>query len=311
MSLKSVSNVFDASLSNEIEDALIEYFDWELLNSNNYFNVTKGELAPNGKDYSVLSLSSDPNYTKGKVWEGFRKNWVWQSGVSTQNPPIVGSNNAKPGISGIYINNAFYPTTTTGQYAYYIDYNDGKVIFNNPIPTGSKVQAEFSYKWINVIYPDDVPWLKEIEINTLEPKATTNIPEIKVQLPAVAIEVIPRRNFKPYQLGGGQWVYTDVVFHCIAEDRSTVKTLVDIFSLQNNLVIKLFDSNKISKSGDFPLDYRGVPNSGALRYPELVEKYPGGLLRLTNTAPQNYVAVNSNIYGAAVRSTTELIKLDI
>ena len=309
MSLKSIKSVFNASLSNEIQDSIIEYFDWNLLNTNNFFNVSKGELAPNGKDYSLLSISEDPAIVKGKVWESFRSNWVWQSGVSASPAPIVGTNNAKPGISGIYINNSFYPTTTIGQYSYYVDYQNGRIVFNNPIPTGSKVQAEFSYKWINIVYPDSVPWLREIETNTLEPKSVEISSEIKIQLPAVAVEVVPDRRFKGYQLGGGQWV--DVIFHCISEDRATLNTLVDIFSLQNDSTIELFDSNKINQSGLFPLDYRGVPNSGALRYPDLIQRFHGGVLRLTDTTARNYQAVNSNIYAAAVRSTAELIKLDI
>ena len=89
--LKGFNNVFEATLNNDIQDGLIEYFDWALLEKGNYFNVTKGELAPNGQDYSRLRLSSNDNFTKGKVWEGFRKNWVWQSGISYSPNPIVGT----------------------------------------------------------------------------------------------------------------------------------------------------------------------------------------------------------------------------
>ena len=83
--------------------------------------------------------------------------------------------------------------------------------------------------------------------------------DVKFQLPAIAIEIVPRRSFKGYQLGGGQWVYTDVLFHCIAEDEVTRNKLVDIFSLQNDKNVALFDSNRINSSGAFPLDYRGAP----------------------------------------------------
>ena len=92
-------------------------------------------------------------------------------------------------------------------------------------------------------------------------------------MPAIAVEVVPQRTFKGYQLGGGQWVYTDVLFHCIAEDEVTRNQLVDIVSLQNDKNIHLFDSNKINGSGDFPLDYRGVPVPSALRYPDLINAH--------------------------------------
>jgi hypothetical protein len=318
--LKGFASVFDATLNNEIQDGIIEYFDWALLEKGNYFNVTKGELGPSGEDMSRLRLSEDERFTAGRAWDGFRKNWVWQSGVSYNPPPIVGTNNTIPGISGVYINDTFYPSTTTGQYAHYVDYYNGRVIFNSPIPTGSKVQIEYSYKWINVVYPDSVPWLQEIQTNTLEPtptffqknKGTYNLPpEARLQLPAIVVEIVPTRNFKGYQLGGGQWVYTDVIFHCLAEDAHTRNKLVDIVSLQNDKNIRLFDTNGINTSGDFPLDYRGTPVSGALRYPDLVEKHDGGLLRLTSTSVSEMVNFSTNIFGGIVRVKTEGIKLNI
>lgn len=318
--LKGFNTVFDATLNNEIQDGLVEYFDWALLEKGNYFNVTRGELSPSGQDYSRLRLSSNDNYLLGKVWEGFRKNWIWQSGVSFSPAPIVGTNNAKPGISGVYVNDIFYPSTTSGTYAHYVDYTNGKVVFDNAIPSGSKVQAEHSYKWINVVYADAVPWLNEVQSKTLEPgstflqkdRGTYNIPpEARLQLPAIAIELVPSRTFKGYQLGGGQWVYTDVLFHCIAEDEYTRNKLVDIVSLQSDKNIELFNSNLINTSGAFPIDYRGTPVSGALRYPDLVDKFNGGLLRITNVNVQQMNMINNNLYGGVVRITTEGIKSNI
>lgn len=318
--LKGFTSVFDSTLTNDIQDGIVEYFDWALLEKGNYFNVTLGELSPNGEDYSRLKLSSSDNYTAGQAWEGFRGNWVWQSGVSYSPSPIVGTNYAKPGISGVYVNDVFYPSTTTGQYSHYVDYYNGRVVFNSPIPVNSKVQAEYSYKWINVIYASNVPWLKEVQNDSLEPnslflqkeRGPNNIlPESRVQLPAIAVEMVPTRSFKGYQLGGGQWVYTDVIFHCLAEDDHTRNKLVDIVSLQNDKNITLFDSNAINSNQDFPIDYRGVPVSGALRYPDIINNYNGGSLRFTKTSVQNMVFFDSNVYGGIVRVTTEGIKSNI
>lgn len=318
--LKGFSTVFDATLNNEIQDGLVEYFDWALLEKGNYFNISLNELGPDGQDMSRLTLSQDERYTTGRVWEGFRKNWIWQSGINYSPTPKVGTNNAKPGISGVYINNVFYPSTTSGTYAHYVDYPNGKIIFNSPIPTGSKVQAEFSYKWINVVYSNSVPWLTEIQNFTVTPdstflqkeRGTYNLPpEARLQLPAIAIEIVPTRTFRGYQLGGGQWVYTDVIFHCLAEDEHTRNKLVDIVSLQNDKNIQIFDTNSINSSGQFPIDYRGTPVSGALRYPDLVEKYNGGLLRLTNTSVSNMQSFGSYIFGGIVRVKTEGIKPNI
>tara|TARA_B100000085_G_scaffold273895_1_gene289889 strand:- start:81 stop:1055 length:975 start_codon:yes stop_codon:yes gene_type:complete len=318
--LKGISDVFQYTLSNEIQDGLIEYFDWALLDIGNYFNSTLGETSPNGQDYSKLRLSSNDQYVAGQVWEGSRKNWIWQSGVDYSPAPLVGTNNTKPGVSGVYVDDIFYPNTTTGAYSHTVDHFNGRVIFDTAIPTGSKVQAEHSYKWINVVYANSVPWLREIQVNTTEPtssffdrdKGSWDIPpESRLQLPAIAVEVVATRRFKPYQLGGGQWVYSDVIFHCIAEDEITRNKLIDIVSMQSDKYIPLFSSNEINASGDYPLDYRGIPVSGAKRYPDLVKTYGAGGIRMTNAIVQDMVSVDSDIFGGVVRFTTEGIKDNI
>ena len=314
--LKGFDSVFDATLNNELQDNIVEFFDWTLLRKGNYFNTDLGETSPNGFDYSRLRLSSDKRYATGTAWEGFRENWVWQSGVDYSPAPIVGDNNVYPGISGVYVDSTFHPTSGEGIYAHHVDYYHGTVVFDNPLPTGSKVQAEHSYKWINVVYANEVPWIRDIQYRTYDmdssflgtTKGDWDQPaDVKFQLPAIAIEIVPRRSFKGYQLGGGQWVYTDVLFHCIAENENTRNKLVDIVSLQNDKTIYQFDSNSVAASGDFPIDYRGVPNSGAFRYPDLVDTHYGGRMRLTNSSVQGMEIINSNVYAGIVKFTTEVI----
>lgn len=311
-SLKGFNNIFEQTLNNELQDNIIEFLDWGLLEKGNYFNVTLGETAPNGSDYSLLSLSNNSNYTSGQAWDSFRKNWVWQSGIGYSPEPLVGTNDSIPGISGVYVDDVFYPSDTTGSYAHKVDYFNGRIIFDSPIPTGSKVQAEYSYKYVNIVYSNSIPWLREIQYNSNEPGSTSNLPsEMIVQLPAIAVEIVPRRTMRGFQLGGGQFVYTDVLFHCLAEDEMTRNKLVDIISLQNDKSIFTFDSNKIANSGAFPLDYNGVPVSGALRYPELVDYYRGERLRFQNSIVQGMELINSNFYAGIVRTTVETIHTSI
>jgi hypothetical protein len=321
-SLKGFTNVFQYTLNNDILDGLVEFFDWGLMEKGNYFNVDLGELAPNGEDYSRLRPVDEPRFQEGQAWEGFRSNWVWQTGVTGPTSPLTKDNNGYPGISGVYVDNVFHQHGTAGSYAYHVDYKNGRVIFENAIPTGSKVQAEYSYKWIDVTYACNLPWIRQLQQNSNQPDVNfidgkdSDVqipPEAKVQLPAIAIEIVPSRKFKGYQLGGGQWVYTDVLFHCIAEDELTRNALVDMVSLQNDKTIHLFDTNKIHQDGGYPLDYNGSPVLNAKEYPQIVlsQDYYGGNLRLTNTQVQNMISINSNIYGGIVRMTTEGIKTNI
>ena len=318
--LKGFNSVQDTTLNNEIQDNMVEFFDWALLKKGNYFNVTLGETAPNGYDYSKLRLSSDERFTAGTCWEGVRNNWVWQSGVNNSPAPLVGTNNTKPGISGVYVDDTFYPTTTTGDYAHHVDYFNGRVLFDSPIPTGSKVQVEHSYKWINIVYANSVPWLREVQYRSYDingeffqpAKGDWDMPpEARLQLPAIAIEIVPRRTITGYQLGGGSYVDTDVLFHCLAEDEMTRNKLVDIVSLQNDKTFYAFNSNSIAASGDFPLDYKGSPVSGAMNFEELVLKHYGPDIRLKNSSVQGMDVINSNFCAGIVKLTAEVIKTNV
>lgn len=310
MSLKGIDNVFVQTLNNEIQDNLIEYFDWGLLERGNYFNVTLGEEDYNGNDYSALRESSSSSFSEGQAWEGFRKNWIWQSGVNYTPEPIVGDNDAIPGISGVYVDNVFYPSDTTGAYAHKVDYFNGRVVFDNAISLNSKVQAEFSYKYINIIYANSVPWIREFYLNTLDVSNRDTVtiqPEMQIQLPAIAIEIVPKRTMRPYQLGRGQFVETDVLFHCIAENDTTRNKLVDIVSMQNDSTVEMFNSNAIASGDAFPLNNLGYPNSGAMTYPELIDTYKEGSMFLNKVNVQTMDMINSNIHAGIVRFTCEII----
>ena len=321
--LKGFTSVHQSTLSNDIQDNLVEYFDWSLLEKGNYFNSTLGESSPSSQDYSRLRPSKNDNFGVGQAWEGFRKNWIWQSGVSGvagSDNPITGSNHEVPGISGVWVDDTFYASDSTGDYSHHVDYFNGRIVFDSAIPTGSKVQAEHSYKYINVIYANNLPWIQELQAKSLavasnfltNDKGDVHVPqEAKVQLPMIAVEVVPLRTFQGYQLGGGQVVSTDVIFHCIAEDEVTRNKLIDIVSLQNDKTICFFDSNKINTSSKFPIDYKGTPMPSALRYPDLVEQYYGGKMRLTKASVQQMQMIDSNIFGGVVRVTTDVIKSNI
>lgn len=321
--LKGINSVNDATMSNLIQDGLIEYFDYALLDKGNYFNVDFGETGPNGQDYSRLRVSSNDQYASGQVWEGFRSNWVWQSGLSPVDhyPPNVGNDINNQGISGVYINGNFEPSSGVGTYSHHVDYFNGTVVFDNPIPTGSTVQAEYSYKYINVVYANNVPWLREVQKRTTQP--TTNFlgvnegswdmpPESRLQLPAIAVEIVPQTRFKGFQLGGGQMVYKDVIFHCIAEDEYTRNQMIDIISSQNDKNIYVADSNMMDESGVFPLDQNGTPVPSALQYPELIDDYSrGARIRLTKASVQEMFMAQSDLFGGVVRMTAEFIKSNI
>ncbi len=314
LKLKGFETVFDTTINNELQDNIVEFIDWGLLEKGNYFNISKDQQSSRGNDYSKLKMSTNSNFPAGKAWEGFRKNWVWQSGVGFTPPPLVSSDPDYPGVTGVYVDNVFYPRDTTGDYAHNIDHFNGRVVFDNPIPTGSLVQAEFSYRYMNVVYAANVPFIRELQNRSLDQTNNSTVvlpPEMRVQLPAIAVEVIPRRTFRGYQLGGGQWIYTDVLFHCIAEDAYTRNKMVDITSMQNDKTIYMFNSNTLATQDDFPRNSFGYLNANAKRYPDLINAYGTNTMRFSKNIVQNMDVINSNFYAGTVRSTIEIIQSNI
>lgn len=310
--LKGLNGFGDATITTHVVENLISFFDYGLVEKSGFVNVeipTTGYY--DGLDHKLTPVI-DPRYSDGQVWEGFRSNWAWESGVGA----LTASDSAYPGVSGVYINEAFYPTSTSGEYSHYINHPLGRVIFDSPIDTNTEVECEYSYKYVNVTRVDGLEWFKQIQQNS-ERSDNTNfvnnsgewgvLGDNRLQLPAIGIELVNSRRMIGYQLGGGQTIFTDFLFHCVAEDSYTRDHLMDIVSLQNDKVLSAYDLNNISSNNAFPLDYRGVPVSGALRYPDLISTYPGNNIRLVEASIDSVYSLTPNVHVGTVRFKTEVI----
>lgn len=316
ISLKGFSKLGDSTLVNDIKENLISFFDWGLLNKENYINVEIPSSGYYGGDEHRLRPVTDPRYTDGQVWEGFRSNWVWESGIAGDTPPLVSTDNANPGVSGVYVNSTFYPVTETGTYAHHINHPLGRVVFDTAISTTGVVECEYSYKYVNVTQSNGLPWFKEIHARSERVESDqfltssgdwSQLSQNRLQLPAIGIEVTNSRSFKGYQLGGGSFVYTDVLLHCVAEDPYMRDNLLDVVSYQNEKTFQMYDLNNIADADAFPLDHNGIPASGALRFEELATTYPFKSLRIFDCKFDSVYALGPNLFVGTVKCTTEII----
>jgi hypothetical protein len=311
-SLKGFNSVFETTLGNELQDNIVEFFDWGLLQKGNYFNVTVGERNEKNEDYSKLSYVDLKN-VDGVSFQGFRGNWVWQSGISYSPPPVY--------PSSIYVDGQLNVQPSGRNYK--IDYYNGRITFTQPSGTNNRnginknsvIQVPYSYKYINVIYANTLPWLREVEYKSLynvDADLNQNVPsEMKIQLPAIAVEIVPNRRMSGYQLGGGQYITNQILFHCIAENDFDLNRLVDIVSMQNDKTIYTFNSNTIASSGAFPIKYDGTLSSNPLRYPELINNFPGYNIRLSKCTANDTKAINSNLFLCIVSIMAEIINENI
>lgn len=324
ISLKGFDYLGAATISSEAVDNLIQFFDWGLLDKGNFVNVAKDSVDYESSEISRLKPVNDPRFTDGTVWQSQFKNWVWETGTSYSVDPLVGSDTANPGVSGVYVNDTFVSVSDTGTYSHSIDHRNGRVIFDSPVTATTVIEAEFSYKYVDVQYAYGLTWFEKIQQNSERPSKDPNsytsavssgesyiFPENRVQLPIIGVELTNGRDFKPYQLGGGQYVTLDVLFHCISDDPYMRDHLIDVVSMQNEKTFRMYNSNSINSANAFPINHLGVPNSGAMIYPDLVTAYPGLFLRLKNTQLDSIYSLSSKLHVGTVRCGAEIIVTNI
>jgi hypothetical protein len=275
--LKHVTRVSDTDLLTEIETNLKYYLDWGLLGAGGWIDVEVSQTGIEGGIESTLKYVEDPSYNNGQVFQGFRKDWVWETGVEYDD---TGTNPDPISITGIQVGTGIYASGDTN-YGWHINYPLGRVIFNSAIPTGSTVKADYSYRWCQTYVADDAPWFRELQYKSFDASETQFIQQDKigdwsicghqrVQMPSVIIECVAKGGGEGYELGSNALNrQQDVLLNVIAENRQDRNKLVDYFLNLKDKVIWLFDSDLMVEQTGFPLDYRGML-VGSKMYPDLV-----------------------------------------
>lgn len=308
--LSSINNAQDATLSNILLDNFISFYDWGLLDKGSFYNIRMPQSGIYGGDRHILRSVQDPNYSDGSVWEGYRKNWVWESGVDgTTEQPIS--------ISGVYVDGDFLALDDVTN-PYYIDYPNGKVVFDSPISTSSEVKLEYSHKWVEVVPAEGVPWFRKIQQRSFRNEEDFQVAssggwaqlgQTRIQLPCIAIEVIPPRRLEGYQLGGGQWVNNEVVFNIVAENHWECANLMDTIVYQNDRTIHLYEPTQVAISGVSPFNYRNELREGAVPsglYPNLIENFYYRKCWINNSSAQEITQISPDLYIGAVRCSTQV-----
>lgn len=306
-----VSNIGDSLLNDQIEGNLSTFFDYGMLTIGAFFNVRIPSSGAYGGNQHQLRLSDDPNYPAGGAWEGFRTNWVFEQNIPYSTQPI--------NISGIYVNNAYLPIATTGIKSYYIDYPNGRVIFNTPIAQNSVVTLEFSYKYY-AWSTADVPWFRDVFFDSFrvdDPHFSqigsgiwSTASTTRVQMPAIIVESVPKRKFIGKQLGGGFTVQQEIEFHIFSETSFERKQAIDVITYQIERTIPFFDKNKILSANTYPLNGYGSLVSGAIFYPQFVNP-TGGYFWRNASLREMYVLRNKDYLPLFTGSVKGLVEVDL
>ena len=308
--LQYTDKLQDNALSNILLDNFLSFYDWGFLDAGQFYNIHIPQSGIYGGERHKLRVASTPNYASGKVWEGYRQNWVWESGVDgTSQQPIA--------ISGVYVDNTFYATGNVTK-PFYIDYLNGRVVFDSAQSTSSTVHLEYSHKWVQVVPSQGVSWFRQIQTgsfkndNNFQVFTSGNwmkLGQTRVQLPAIAVEVVPATSTEPYALGGGQWVNTDIVFYVMSENHWECTNLVDTVVKQNDRNITLYSPTKVAISGASPFNYRNELRGHAIPsglYPILVSGFPYTKCFINDSRGGNITQLSPELYIGAVRCSTQV-----
>jgi hypothetical protein len=266
--LRASPSVGDSLLSDQLEANLYSFLNWSLLGAGGFFNVTIPTSGCYGGAQHRLRPVTEPGVAAGKVWEAFRKDWVWESGVENDTQPIR--------VSGVFVDGSFVPVGT----GLSVDYPNGRATFAEPRPATGVVTCEYSYR-LYQLYTADTDWWQQLQTNSFRVDdgqflqqgsgAWDVLSRNRVQLPAVVLEAVPNVRRVGLGLGGGQIATQDVLFHVLAEERWHLKWMHDCLTSQQDKRIYGFDKNRMFAADAFPLLPDGSPKPSGLMYPDLVK----------------------------------------
>lgn len=223
-----------------------EFIDHELLRDGNYDVITSGTLFYDGTDMSVLvpdtgeEVLAEGGYTAGQVWQSLFRNWVYQNPPALNPSVVLRHWPTAFRASGVYVDGAFR-LEDDPVYPHTIDYINGRVIFDNPLPLETRVHAEFTFKTVQVLNLRE--FNNQLRQGVLEMQYKTNpytagqivYPSGTLRLaplPIIFVENVGRTHSN-YQLGDRSLILRDELMCEIwALDESTRDNLIDLVSLQ-------------------------------------------------------------------------------
>lgn len=310
LKLKGITDVTNQLLLESIVQGVRSFLEWGILEAGGFITVPVSTPGINDQYADeILHSVHQEGMADNRIWEAIHWDWVYETGGTASPGPVL--------PTGVYVNGTLYPTASTvGAFKHYINFPEGRVVFDSPISATSVVQATYSYRSIH-LYDHEVPWFRDVVFDPLVPNDTSStiqdvsklLDEYRVQLPAVIIEPVMNRRLRGIMLGSGaQWVEQDILFHVISDRADERNNIVDILSLQIDKTFYLYDVNARRNAGDYPLDWRGVPRAGAKMYPAIVAEVGGYrwkscyFSRMVNAD----VSLRLPYYRGIVRSTIEV-----
>jgi hypothetical protein len=303
--LNFVDNLNDTFYINTVEDNLKSFLSHGLLNVGGFVNVNVAVTGLYNNSFNKLKVIEDPAYKANTVWATPKQAWVWETGIDYNGTSPIN-------ISGLYINNTFYPGPTgVLNSSYKLDYNNGQVVFDKSVAANSNVTMNYSYRWCRVLKASEFEGRKVLQKLSYKTINSTTETNHSVQLPCLIVEAIPRDRSEAFELGSLVTIRKqDFIVHIYTESDVQRKMFVDILKLQEEKFLKIYDANKVSSSGYYGLNNNGSRNPSGLNYSQIINRndlvWNTALLRDV-TYVDSQQNVSSTLFWCIVRLTAEII----
>lgn len=306
-----VNNISGKNSFSILEHNLKHFLDWCFLDIGGFVNVNIPTQDLNQGNFHQLRPVKNPETSRDNMtWESFRKDWIYETGVQYSTSPNS--------VSGIYINNTFFPGPTgNSTYSYYIDYPNGRITLNKAVSSTSKVHVEYAYRNIQVYKSADSLWWKELQRNAYQAYRLDKNPDYnilannRVQPPFIVLETIARNQQIPLELGNYENILVqDVLLHIFTQNTSQRDSIIDSLLLQKDKDILLYDIDKVVKDGKYELNYRGEINDNGLNYPNIIfnSSYQYKIGHIKNAILSEQNTLSSSLYNSVIRWTLEIYR---
>lgn len=306
---KSINSISEDLLLNILETNFKSFLDWSFLKIGAWFDAeaSNNTLFGGWPTYRLIPVE-DPSYSNGQVWQGFRKDWVYEHS-------IVFNNTSPKQINGIFVTGMYIPYSAG---SFVINYPLGRVIFNSPINTTNIVELDHSYRMVQVYRANDAPWFQLLQYLSYN----TNNPDLqqvgegewsigghhRVQMPCIIIESLSRSRSRPREIGSqGLILEQDIMFHILSDNKNDRNKLLDILRLQQDLTHWLYDTNLLAQNDKYPLDYNGDLKNNALTYPEILTEYPWRKCWWKTVNMMEVLSPHHRLHQGSIRLTIEII----
>lgn len=257
---------------NRIYDNLKLFLDDFFITRGFFDTVASGETNYEGINQSqLLPVQNDPLYpvdsgTTVHLWQGYRKNWVSESGTQQVHPnmsdPIL--------ISGVYINGVFHepkPFGSGSNDGLAVDRLNGRVTVESGLPSSTTVEVEHSYKeiWVDTISRDMIT-NQITAIDNTKRVVINNAPSGEIgQLPMVLMEIKNNPSPEGLQLGGGIIFRPTVDLHIVTNSRYDKDEIIDALTLRTFNTMTMVDLDAAPQEqftfyGNYGSGYRTYSN---------------------------------------------------